>query len=142
LRQSFEYESRDGRAAEVAGWSNALAAIAMGGAVVWQHGTWAAAGATILVAFLALRLALTNRVTVWLAAAVGTLTVGGATGALAWLFGHVAELAWVPPIAGLVVGVAAAALPAWAYTQIARQRLADVPDSLLEPTRPSRPSQS
>ncbi len=140
LQQSFAYESREGRAAEIAGWSNALAAMAIGGAVVWQHGTWAAAGVTVLASFLALRLALTNRVTVWLAAAVGALAVGGAAGALAWVFGHVAELPWVPPFAGLVAFVAAAAMPAWAYTLIARQRLGGVPDSLLEPTRPSRPS--
>ncbi len=132
-------ESRGGRAAEIAAWSNGASAVIVAAAITvigWNrlplHAAWAGlcGGALMLVV---LRLALTHRLTVWLAAAAGTLTVAAAGGALAWLFAHVLEEAAAPSIAAVIGALVAALAPAWSYAQIARQRAGDERDSLVEP---------
>ena len=68
-------ESRQGRASEIAAWSNAASALAIGAGVTafaWSripvHAAWVGLVAAALM-FLVLRLALTHRATVWVAAA-------------------------------------------------------------------------
>ena len=96
------------------------------------HAAWIGllAGALALVV---LRFALTHRLTVWFAAAVGTLTVAAVGGTLAWLFGHVVEIASAPSIAAVAGALLAALAPAWSYANIARRRAEDVRDSLIDP---------
>lgn len=96
------------------------------------HAAWIGllGGALTLVA---LRLALTHRLTVWFAALVGTLTVAAVGGALAWLFGHVVETAAAPSIAAIAGALLAALAPAWSYANIARLRAGDIRDSLVDP---------
>jgi hypothetical protein len=139
LRHVVLDQSREGRAAEIVAWSNGLGAVAVAGAVTvfgWSrfsvHSAWIglAAGALALVV---LRLALTHRSTVWLAAAVGTTTIAALGGSLAWLFGHVVEVPAVPLIAAALGALLAALAPAWSYAHFARRRASDVRDSLVEP---------
>lgn len=135
------YESSVGRAAEVAGWANALVAAAFAGGVFGGTRSVGVAAAVGVTAFVALRLALAHRIGVWVVWGVGTAAVGGSAGALGWLLAQVAERAWCPPVAAVLCGLAAAAVPAWAYTVIARARAAGMPDSLVHPpsVRPSCP---
>lgn len=93
---------------------------------------WLGAGAAAF-AFTLLRVSLVNRVSVWIAAALGTLTVGALGGSLAWVFAHVIETPWAPALAAIVGAIVAAAPPAWSYARLARRRQEDVPDSLIEP---------
>ena len=139
LRHAIFDESRQGRAAEIAGWSNAASALAVAGgttALTWSripvHAAWVGlvAGALTL---LLLRLALTHRTTVWIASAIGTLTLSALGGSLAWLFAHVLEVAWAPSVAAVVGALLAALPPAWGYAQIARRRAECVRDSLIDP---------
>ncbi|MBX3189885.1 MAG: hypothetical protein KF819_22860 [Labilithrix sp.] len=132
-------ESREGRAAEVAAWSNAASALALGAgatALAWSRSgsrALAIGAATFVVAFVLLRLLLAHRVSVWFAAALGTLTVSALGGGLAWVFAHVVEHPAAPSIGAAIGALLAAALPAWSYGTIARRRRDEIPDSLLEP---------
>jgi hypothetical protein len=137
LRAVF-YESREGRAAEIAAWSNALVGLAAGVALWLELGSWVLAFGAAALVFLVLRVALAHRVTVWIAAVVGTLVVATAGAALAWVFAHVIEIPSAPPIAAVLAGLALGALPGWAYVQLARSRANDVPDSLVTPVPSSR----
>lgn len=139
LRHVVFDESREGRAAEIAAWSNGLSSLLVGGAVTafgWSklpvHSAWfglAAAALTLLL----LRLALTHRYTVWVAALVGTLTIAALGGAVAWLFGHVIEAPAASWVAAVVGALAASLAPAWSYRHLARRRAHDVRDSLMSP---------
>ncbi len=106
------------------------------GALLWSqlgaNALWAGFAALVVV-FVGLRISLAHRVTVWIAAAFGTLTIGALGGSLAWLFGHVVEAPAAPSVAAVVGGVFAALAPAWSYTHIARLRSEHVRDSLLSP---------
>ena len=133
LHHSIFHESSSGRAAEVVAWSNAAAALGAGAQAFILGSSLAVAGAIAAFAFVALRLALLNRWTVWIAAAFGTVAIAGAAGGLAWLFAHVVELEAAPPIAAAAAGVLAAIVPTRAYVKLARSREANVPDSLVEP---------
>ena len=131
--------SRGGRASEIASWANAASALAVAAGVaaaLWSRlgsdALWAGLGALVVV-FVGLRLSLAHRVTVWIAAAFGTLTIAALGGSLAWLFGHVVEVPDAPSIAAVLGALAAALAPAWSYTQLARLRSERVRDSLLEP---------
>jgi hypothetical protein len=132
-------ESRGGRASEIAAWSNGASALGVAIAVTtlgWDRLPVNAAWAGLVVGALTLaglRLALVHRFTVWVAAVVGTLTVAAIGGTLAWLLGHLVELAAAPPIAALAGALLAAVAPAWSYANIARRRADDVRDSLVEP---------
>ena len=133
LRHIVFNASRAGRCAEVAGWSNAVAAIALGGGAFALTRAWPVTLGVALVAFVLLRAALTHRFTIWVAAAFGTLAVAAAGGGLAWLFAHVVESSpSAPSIAGVVGAVGAAILPVWGYGRLA-QRREHVRDSLLDP---------
>lgn len=131
--------SREGRASEIAIWSNAASALVVAGgvaALTWPqlpgHAAWIGLGAGI-VAFIGLRLSLAHRWTVWIAAAFGTLTIAALGGGLAWLFGHVLESPSAPSIAAVLGAIAAALAPAWSYAHLARRRSEGRRDSLLEP---------
>ena len=131
--------SREGRASEIAIWSNAASALAVAGGVValtWAqlpvHAAWIGLGAGV-VAFVGLRLSLVHRWTVWIAAAFGTLTIAALGGGLAWLFGHVLESPSAPSIAAVLGAIGAALAPAWSYAHLARRRSEGRRDSLLEP---------
>lgn len=131
--------SRVGRAGEIAAWANAASAFAIAvatGALLWArfatHAAWLGLVAG-LVTLLVLRLALAHRYTVWIAAAVGTLTIAALGGGLAWLFAHVLESASAPSIAAVAGALVAALAPARSYAHIAGRRANDVPDSLVEP---------
>lgn len=131
--------SRGGRASEIASWANGASALATGAgvtALLWSHlgsNALAAGLGALVVVFALLRLSLAHRVTVWIAAAFGTLTVTALGGSLAWLFGHVVEVPAAPSIAAVLGGLVAALAPAWSYTQLARLRSERVRDSLFEP---------
>lgn len=127
------HESREGRAAEVVAWSNAGAALGAGAQAFVLGASVAVSVAIAVLAFVLLRLALLHRVTVWIAAAFGTIAVAGAAGGLAWLFAHVVENPAAPPIAAAAAGVLVAIVPTRAYVQFARSRANDVRDSLVEP---------
>lgn len=133
LHHAFTYESRYADASEITGWSNALAALAIGAGGFSLFHSWVVAPAVAVLAYCLLRLALANRVTVWIAAAVGTLSVATAAATIGWLFGHVAEVSWAPVVAAASSGVLAAILPARSYMQLARARARDVRDSLIDP---------
>lgn len=127
------HASREGRAAEIAAWSNAAAAVGAGAGAFALSRSWPAALATALAMFVPLRVALAHRVTVWVAALLGTLAVAATSGGLAWVFAHVLEAPSAPPIAAVLGALAGALAPAWAYGRLAQRRLDEVPDSLLEP---------
>lgn len=133
LHSSIFDESSAGRAAEVVAWSNAAAALGAGAQGFALGLSLAASAGIAVLAFVLLRLALLHRVTIWLAAACGTVAISGAAGGLAWLFAHVIELDAAPPVAAACAGVLAAILPTRAYVKLARARENDVPDSLIEP---------
>ena len=129
------YESRHGRAAEVAGWSNALAAVCLALAG-HRLGLGALAALAVFVAAWALlRLALVHPTSLAFAALLGTLAVAAAGGGVAWTFGHALEdvHAAAPQITGIAGALAGALVPSWAYATVARHRRAHVPDSLVSP---------
>ena len=130
------HASRAGRAAEVCGWANALAALGFGGGVYWLLQSIPGAICTAIISFVLLRAALANRVTLWLAAACGSLAVSTTAGALVWVFAHVIEHPAVPPILAVASAITSATLPAWSYAQLARHR-EEGPDSLLDPVSSS-----
>jgi hypothetical protein len=138
IHHAIVYESSAGAASEIAAWANVVPAVAAGAGAWLASSSSAVALGCALVVYVALRLALANRVTVWIAATLGTLGVAAAGGALAWLFAHAVEHPSAPPIAAVAGALASAAAPAWAYAQIARRRLDDVPDSgfLRAPSMP------
>jgi hypothetical protein len=133
IHHSVFHESSAGRAAEVVAWSNAAAALGVGAQAFVLGLSIAASAAVAILAFVLLRVALLHRITVWVAAAFGTVAVAGAAGGLAWLFAHCIELEAAPPIAAACAGVLAAILPTRAYVKLARSRERDVPDSLIDP---------
>jgi hypothetical protein len=132
LRNALVYESREGRAAEVCGWSNLVTAVAAAAGTFYAARSVPVALAAGVAAFIALRLALAHRVTVWIAAAVGTLSVAAVGGAFAWVFAHVVDASAAPPIAAALGAIVAGALPALSYARVARRRAAGVRDSLLD----------
>jgi hypothetical protein len=139
VRHAVFDESRAGRAAEIALWSNgasALAVAASAGALLWSrlslHAVWIALALGV-VTFAGLRLSLAHRVTVWIAAFAGTLTIAALGGSFAWVFAHVLEMPDAPSVAGVLGALVAALLPAWSYAQLARRRANHVRDSLLDP---------
>lgn len=126
--------SRDPRAAEILGYTHALAALAAGVAL--------ALGARLAIAwcvvaaigtFLALRLAICHRWTIFAAAVIGTTLVASIGGALGWLLAMTSDggVASVPAI--LVGACAAAAVPLHAYVRMIGRRLRGDRDSLLPP---------
>lgn len=140
LHHAIFYASRDGRSAEIAAWSNAVASLGIGVATFFVMHSWPFAICLPLIAFVLLRLALVHRLTIWIAASFGTLAVSGLAGALVWLFAHVIEIPSAPSIAAVIGAVAAATLPAGAYARLAQRRAEDVRDSLVDPVSvpPSR----
>lgn len=139
VHHAFFHASRAGRASEIAAWANGTSAlaVAVGIAVLtWSrlpvHAAWVGLGGGVLV-FVGLRLALTHRFTVWIAALVGTLTIAALGGSLAWLFAHVGDNPSAPPTAAVFGAILAALGPAWSYAQLARRRANDVRDSLISP---------
>jgi hypothetical protein len=134
VHHAFAFESRHGRAAEIAGWSNALAALGFG-VLTFRGGLGEAASvAALVVSFALLRLAMAHLATLPLAALAGTLAVAGGGGLLAWTFGHVFETEPAAPVTAGILGALASALaPAWAYAEVARHRREHVPDSLVSP---------
>lgn len=125
--------SRQGRVAEITGWANAFASLELGGLVYLLTSSWQVAVATLVVAFGLLRIALVHRHTLFVAASLGTLAVSGLAGFLAWLFAHVAEIPWLPSVAAVIVAIASATVPAWAYAQLAQRRTNHIRDSLIDP---------
>lgn len=135
IHHAFVFESRHGRAAEIVGWSNALAAV-VAGASAFRGLDLALlpSFAVTVVAFALLRVAMVHRFTLGLAALAGTLSVAAAAGVLAWTLGHVVEAyAWAPHALGIVSALTSALAPAWAYASVAAHRRQQVPDSLLTP---------
>jgi hypothetical protein len=138
LHQAIVYEPREGRAAEIAGWSNAIVGIGVG-ALVWSEtSSVALAVPAAIAAIIVLRLALAGRMTVWFAAVAGSMAVAAVGATLAWLFAHAIESPLAPPIAAALGAIGAGAVPGWAYARLAKLRAEDVPDSLLTPARSSR----
>jgi hypothetical protein len=139
IHHAVFHESREGRAAEIAAWSNGAAAVVCAGGMTfvgWHRLPFHAAWLGLLVGavmFAALRFTLTHRFTVWIAASFGTLTVAAIGGVLAWLFAHLLELSAAPPIAAIAGALLAALAPAWSYAHLARRRAQNVRDSLVDP---------
>ena len=139
LRHAVFQASRKGRAGEIAGWANGASALAVAAGVTalgWpqlsMHAAWIGLAVGVI-SFGGLRLALAHRVTVWIAATLGTVTVAALGGGLAWLFAHVVERPAVPSIAAVVGALGAAIAPAWSYAHLAKRRKENVPDSLISP---------
>jgi hypothetical protein len=133
VRHAIFDASRQGRTAEITGWSNALASLGLGGLGFFLTASWQVAVVTPIVAFILLRVALVHRHTLWIPAALGTVAVSGVAGFLAWLFAHVAEVPWLPSVAAVVVALVSATAPAWAYGRLAQRRTNHVRDSLIDP---------
>lgn len=131
VRNALVYESREGRAAEIAGWANFCSSALFAAAGYYATHAVSFAIAAGLASLVSLRLALAHRTTVRFAAAIGTVAVATVGGALAWLFAHALESWAAPPLAGALGAILGGALPARAYAQIAKRRAEDVPDSLL-----------
>lgn len=140
--------SREGRSAEIVGWSHALVSLELAAGVFvltrsLPYG-WGIALAAGVVGFIVLRAAMTNALTLWFAAFFGTTAVAALAGGLGWLFGHLVDLPSVPPITGALSAVIAGLVPAFAYRRIGKRRSDGVVDSLLAPRvpppPPSRPS--
>jgi hypothetical protein len=129
------HASREGRSAEIAVWSNAIASLGIGaGTFFLTHHSWPLSITTAALSFVLLRLALAHRLTVWIAASCGTLAVSCVGGGLAWLFAHVIEaVPSAPSIAAVIGAVASATLPAWAYGRLAQRRDDHIRDSLIDP---------
>jgi hypothetical protein len=127
------HASREGRLAEIAAWSNAAAALALGGLAFYELRSWSIALVAMVLSFVLLRVALAHRLTVWIAASFGTLAVGAAGGTLAWVFAHVVEVPSLPSIAAVFGAIFAACPPAWSYARLAKHRADAIPDSLIEP---------
>jgi hypothetical protein len=140
LHHAIFHASRDGRSSEIAAWSNAVASIGFGVVTYALTRSWPFTVCIPIIVYVLLRAALTHRLTVWIAAALGTLAVSGAGGGLSWLFAHVIEVSWVPALAAAIGALVSATFPAWAYARLARLRGRDVRDSLIEPVSvpPSR----
>jgi hypothetical protein len=133
LHHAIFNASRDGRSAEIAAWSNAIASLGLGaGTYVLSHSLPGTALVPVI-AFVLLRAALAHRLTVWIAASLGTLAVAALGGGLAWLFAHVIEIPAVPSLAAIFVAVLSALVPAWAYARLAQRRGANIRDSLVDP---------
>lgn len=134
--------SREGRAAEIVGWSNGLASLALGIALAaWARAPWALAGLAALVLFVLLRLALAHRVTVWIAALAGVLTTAAVGGGVGWVLGHAIESwAFAPALAAASGALAVAGPTAWAFSRYLRRRAEDAPDSLVDPVSLAPPS--
>lgn len=114
-------------------WSNAAASLGIGAGVFVQTHAFAPSIAAATAAFLLLRVALAHRWTVRVAAALGTIAVAALGGGLAWLLAHVFESIPSAPIVGALLGaIGSAALPLWAYVQLARYR-EQSRDSLIDP---------
>jgi len=133
VHHAIFHASREGRSAEIAFWSNTVAAVGLGGGAFYLERSWLLAAGVAVAAFVLLRIALAHRVTVWIAASFGTLAVSAAGGGLAWLFAHVIESPSAPAIAAILGAVATATVPAWAYGNLAQRRAEAIPDSLFEP---------
>jgi hypothetical protein len=134
LRHLLFNASRHGRCAEIAGWSNAVAALGFATGAMVLLNSWILAAGVFVLAFVLLRLALANRLSLGVAACCGTIAVAGAGGGVAWLFAHVLESYPSAPWVALVVGgIAAGALPAWAYGRLLGLRESGVRDSLTHP---------
>lgn len=135
VHHAVAYESRHGRAAEVAGWSNLLASLGLGLAANRLGAAPLAALLVAALAFVLLRVALVHRTSIGVAALLGTLAVAAVGGGLAWTFGHALEEVHpaAPQMAGVAGALLGALLPAWAYATVAQHRRNDVPDSLLGP---------
>lgn len=133
LRHAIFDASRQGRVAEITGWSNAFASLGLGGLAYLLTSSWQVAVGTPIGAFVLLRIALVHRHTLWIAASLGTLAVSGLAGFLAWLFAHVAEVPWLPSVAAVIVALASATVPAWAYARLAQRRMHHIRDSLIDP---------
>jgi hypothetical protein len=139
LHHAVFHASREGRAGEIAAWANGASAFAIAAGVTalgWSrlsmHAAWIGLAVGI-VTFAGLRLSLAHRVTVWIAAAFGTLTIAALGGGLAWLFAHVVESPAAPSIAAVLGALAAALAPAWSYAHLAKRRKENVRDSLISP---------
>src|SRR5690242_4219116 len=75
IHHAIFHASREGRSAEVAAWSNAVASLGLGaGAFMLAH-SWPLALVVATFSFVLLRVALAHRLTVWVAASFGTLAV-------------------------------------------------------------------
>ncbi len=127
--------SREGRAAEIVGWSNALTSLAIGvGLAAVAHAPWALAALSALVTFVLLRVGMASRKTAWVVALLGVTCVGATGGAVGWLLGHIVESwTYAPTALALVVSAAVVAPAGWAYARFLRRRADDVPDSLVDP---------
>jgi hypothetical protein len=126
--------SRHGRCSEIAGWSNAVAALGFAAGAMVLLKSWMLAGSVFLLAFVLLRLALANRISLGVAACCGTVAVAATGGGVAWLFAHVLESVPSAPWVALVLGgIVAGAFPAWAYGRLATLRESGVRDSLTHP---------
>lgn len=132
-------QSRAGRAYEVAAWANAASAFAIAGGVAWtlwpRYSTNAIGigVAVFVVAFVGLRFSLAHRMTVWIAATVGTLTIASLGAGLAWVFAHAVESPAAPSIGAAIGALIAAIAPAWSYAHLARRRADSIRDSLIDP---------
>jgi hypothetical protein len=136
---------RSARANEIASWANAASALAIAGGLValtWSraaglpaHGVWIGLGGGVLT-FVGLRFSLAHRLTVWIAAAFGTLTIAALGGGLAWLFAHVVESPSAPSIAAVVGAVLASLGPAWSYAHLAHERARPARDSMVPSSVP------
>ena len=125
--------SREGRCSEIAAWSSALASLALAAGAWWFARSWQIALGVFVLGLASLRVALAHRLTVWIAASLGTLAVGAVGGGLSWLFAHVVDDPTIPSIAAVAGALVSSLAPAWAYASVAQRRAQDVPDSLFDP---------
>jgi hypothetical protein len=132
-------ESAEPFASEIIGYTNGGISLTLFLVLVFATPlSWGPAVAIALAVFVLLRLALENRIAIWIAAVLGTAFVTGVGAAIGWTFGHVFETNDAPIALGIASAVMASVLPLVAYRRFILRRNEER-ESLLPPSVPSHP---
>lgn len=134
-------ESDDPWAAEVIGYTHGGVGVAA--AVGMYFGLHVSAAASIgagAALFVLLRVLLSSRYTAWVAGLIGASFALGVGAALGWAFGQVVEIAGAPIAGAVSLGLACAALPAYAYVRYVLRCLLRTNPDARESSLPPVPS--
>ena len=133
-------ESAEPFASEIIGYTNAGISLTL--FLVLVIGTvlgWAPSAGISLAAFVLLRLALENRVTLWVAAVVGTSFVTAVGAGIGWMLGQVFETADAPIALAIASAILASILPVVAYRRFIMRGSDDIGRESILPSVPSSP---
>ncbi len=132
-------ESAEPFASEIIGYTNGGISLTLFLVLIFATTmSWGPSLAIALAVFVLLRLALENRVAIWIAAVVGTTFVTGVGAGIGWTLGHVFDVDDAPIALAIASAVLASILPLVAYRRFIVRRT-DERDSILPPSVPSHP---